>query len=95
MVNFPKLAAVFAVAFVFGSTVAHPGEHHDHEQVKRELHQHGILARSGAQSLSKCAGTVKARALEQGAIARRAATAERLRNERGIPTDGGKQPSIQ
>ncbi|KAF2759166.1 aromatic compound dioxygenase, partial [Pseudovirgaria hyperparasitica] len=63
---------------------AHPGEVHDHAQVKREIQVRDHLASKAARSLGNCAGTIKARALEQRAITRRAATAERLRKARGI-----------
>ncbi|OCL13289.1 aromatic compound dioxygenase [Glonium stellatum] len=84
MVNFSSFTAAVAAASFLSAVVAHPGEHHEHAQVKREVEIRDNLASKAARSLGKCAGTVKARALEQRAIARRAATAERLRAARGI-----------
>ncbi|OJD34363.1 aromatic compound dioxygenase [Diplodia corticola] len=80
MVRLAAVAAVAAATLV----VAHPGEHHDHAQVKREVFARDVLASKQARSLSKCAGSLKTRALHERAVARRAATAERLRKERGI-----------
>ncbi|GME37095.1 GPI anchored cell wall protein [Neofusicoccum parvum] len=80
MVRLSAVAAVAAASLV----VAHPGEHHDHNKVKREIVARDALAARSGNSLSKCAGSLKARALHERAVARRAATAERLRKERGI-----------
>ncbi|KAK0644923.1 hypothetical protein DIS24_g8386 [Lasiodiplodia hormozganensis] len=80
MVRLSAVAAVAAATLV----VAHPGEHHDHAKVKREVFARDALAARHGNSLSKCAGSLKARALQERAVARRAATAERLRKERGI-----------
>ena len=83
MVNFFTFTAV-AAASLISSVVAHLGEHHDHAQVKREIEIRDNLTSKAARSLRKCARTVKARALEQRAIVRRAATAERLRAAQGV-----------
>lgn len=80
--------AAVAAASLISSVVAHPGEHRDHAQVKREAEIRDNLASKAARSLGKCAGTVKAWALEQRAIARQATTAERLRTARGIAAPG-------
>ncbi|EKG18301.1 Intradiol ring-cleavage dioxygenase [Macrophomina phaseolina MS6] len=80
MVRLSAVAAVAAATLV----AAHPGEHHDHAKVKREIVARDALASRQGGSLSKCAGSLKARALHERAVARRAATAERLRKERGI-----------
>ncbi|KAL1634442.1 hypothetical protein SLS58_010683 [Diplodia intermedia] len=82
MVRLAAVAAVAAATLV----VAHPGEHHDHAQVKREVVARDALASKQGRSLSKCAGSLKARALHERAVARRAATAEQLRKKRGINT---------
>ncbi|OCK85613.1 aromatic compound dioxygenase [Lepidopterella palustris CBS 459.81] len=76
-------AAVVA-ASLMGTAIAHPGEHHDHAHVKREIELRDSLSSKAARSLGKCADTVRARTLEQRAIVRRHATAERLRMERNI-----------
>lgn len=94
MVNFSSFTAAVAAASFLSAVVAHPGEHHEHAQVKREVEIRDNLASKAARSLGKCAGTVKARALEQRAIARRAATAERLRAARGIAAPNRKHPIL-
>jgi len=84
MVQCSCLAAIAAVASLFFLTTAHPGEHHDHEHVRREIQQRDHLSSRAARSLSQCAGSTKARSLKERATNRRAITAERLRKERGI-----------
>ncbi|KAK7721749.1 hypothetical protein SLS57_005098 [Botryosphaeria dothidea] len=80
MVRLSAVAAVAAATLV----AAHPGEHHDHAQIKRDIVARDSLASRQGGALSKCAGSLKARALHERAVARRAATAERLRKKRGI-----------
>ncbi|GAB7366035.1 hypothetical protein MBLNU230_g7604t1 [Neophaeotheca triangularis] len=82
MVNFPKIA-VFASSFL-PCVIAHPGEHLDHAQIKREATLNSAVAEDGAHALSKCQNSIKARALNQRAIARRAAKAQSLRQAKQI-----------
>ena len=79
-----RLTTITSAAIAFSFVTAHPGEHHDHEHVKHEIKQRDLLAARAADSLSQCSSSVKARELNQRAITRRAAAAERLRKERGI-----------
>ncbi|KAF2090984.1 aromatic compound dioxygenase [Saccharata proteae CBS 121410] len=81
MVNLSSVAVILGAASL---ALAHPGEKHDHAHVKREIQQRDHLAARSASSLAKCAGSIKARALQERAVARRAATAEKLRAQRGI-----------
>ena len=74
MANFSTFTAV-AAASLISSVVPHPGEHHDHARVKREIEIRDNLTSKAARLLRKCARTVKARALEQHTIVRRAAAA--------------------
>lgn len=83
MVRISSFAAA-AVASFATLSAAHPGEHHDAAQVKRELMERTALADRSASSLIKCADTLKARQLASRAVARRAAKAEELRKKRGI-----------
>ena len=90
MVNFSTFTAAVAAASLISSVVAYLGDHHNHAQAKREADIRDNLASKAARSLRKCARTVKARALEQRAIVRRAATAERLRAARGVAATNGE-----
>lgn len=84
MVLFSKLTTAIAVASAIGTVAGHPGEQHSHAQIKREVQLKNDLAGKAARSLSKCADRPEARAVKERAIKRRAATAERLRKERGL-----------
>ncbi|KAF2492851.1 putative GPI anchored dioxygenase [Lophium mytilinum] len=84
MVVFSTFTTAVVAASLLNSALAHPGEQHDADHVKRELEVRDHYANHAARSLANCAGTVKARHLEQRAIARRHATAEKLRAKRGI-----------
>lgn len=84
MVHITKVAAAMATVFFAGTTIAHPGEVHSASQVKRELEAHNNLARHSKRALGGCADSLKARALQSRAIARREATAKSLRAKRGL-----------
>lgn len=85
MVGFFKIAAFTALVLV--CVQAHPGEHHGHARIKREVIERDHLANRYAHTLSRCADSLKARALNERAVARRAATAKRLRLERGLDAE--------
>jgi len=80
--SFPALLA--AAAFV-SETVAHPGEHHDKEEVRSELARLDVHARHIARGLEKCAGNAKYQALQARAIERRHVKALDMRKKRGLP----------
>ena len=84
MVYFSKLAAAFITASVCGAALAHPGEHHDHVAAKREVVMRNHYATQYRRALDNCENTADARALKQRASERRAATASKLRAERGL-----------
>ena len=50
MVNFSTFTAAVAAASLISSVVAHPGEHHDRAQVKREIEIRDSLASKAAHS---------------------------------------------
>ncbi|GAB7354221.1 hypothetical protein MBLNU459_g4765t1 [Dothideomycetes sp. NU459] len=84
MVQIIQLSAALAAALLATSTVAHPGEVHEPAQVKRELAERDAVAKHYTRGLSKCAESLKARAANKRAIARRAEKADKLRELRGI-----------
>lgn len=56
MVNFSTFTAAIVAASLISLVVAHPGEHHDHAQVKREVEIRHNLAIKTARSLGKYVG---------------------------------------
>lgn len=84
MVFIPNFVTALAVLSVVGSTVAHPGEDHHAAKIKRDLKKLDVLAGHAKRSLGKCSDTLKARALNERALNRRAAIAQDLREKRGI-----------
>jgi protocatechuate 3,4-dioxygenase beta subunit len=84
MVLFSAFTAAVVAASLLNSAIAHPGEHHDAAEVKREIDIRDHVTTHAARSLASCAGSVKARGLEQRAISRRRTTAEMLRAKRGL-----------
>lgn len=83
MVQITKLLAV-AAACLAAPAIAHPGEHHDPHVVKREIHTRDALAEHAKRSLGGCENTLHARELAKRNVARRAHTAHKLRQKRGI-----------
>ncbi|KAH6656871.1 Intradiol ring-cleavage dioxygenase [Truncatella angustata] len=84
MVNFRNIAATLAAASVIGSAVAHPGEIHTPEEIKREIDAHKAQQIKARRSLAQCSNSPAALALKERAVARRAAVAQKLREQRGL-----------
>jgi hypothetical protein len=74
------------VAYLLGSVVAHPGEHHDHSAIQREINLRDELSGHAKRSLNACAGSKGARELAARAVERRSQIAQELRERRGIKT---------
>jgi len=78
------LTAALAAASLFGGALAHPGEEHSAEKIRK-----GIEARDAAQANAglvtrRCAGSATRAALQSRAAARRSVAAQLLREKRGI-----------
>ncbi|EAU33842.1 conserved hypothetical protein [Aspergillus terreus NIH2624] len=84
--HFSKLVALTAATLA----LAHPGEKHDPQAVRREIHARDIMANQAKRSLDACASTEHARQLQQRNVARRARTARELRKARGITANSQK-----
>ncbi|KAI0517313.1 Intradiol ring-cleavage dioxygenase [Xylaria bambusicola] len=82
MINVRNLAASLAFTSLIGAVVAHPGE--PTEKVRREILAHREAQALGRRAISACASSPKTAALKARATARRAATAEALRQKRGL-----------
>lgn len=84
MVNFRNLVTVLAACSYIGAVVAHPGEVRSAQDVKREVVQHKAAQAKGRRALGECANSASSQALKARAVARRAATAQALREQRGL-----------
>jgi hypothetical protein len=84
MVRFCKIASTIAAAALITISLAHPGEHHDHHAVKREIAAREHLANHFRRSVDTCSGTEKSTSLATRSTARRSKLASELRLNRGI-----------
>jgi protocatechuate 3,4-dioxygenase beta subunit len=87
MAVFSRLLAVTALCF-FALTAAHPGEHIDKVALHKEMKERGIEAEEQRRSYGECEDSEHSRARQERAYQRRAATVQRLREERGIADEG-------
>ena len=83
MVVLSGLASALVAATHFSSTLAHP-DHADPVLLRRALGEQALHTKNGARSLQACSGSAAAVELQKQAAMRRAATAQRLREERGL-----------
>ncbi|KAL1638498.1 hypothetical protein SLS56_000307 [Neofusicoccum ribis] len=83
MVNVTKLSAV-AAAGLFAAASAHPGEHHDHHHVRRQITSREARAHAAKRALDACNNSAKHQQLSARSHARRAQVARELREKRGI-----------
>ncbi|OAA64748.1 Intradiol ring-cleavage dioxygenase, core [Niveomyces insectorum RCEF 264] len=80
----PFITASIVVLSLLGGALTHPGEHHDEEFVKRGIAARELAGAHAHQVVNKCAGTAVHSTLQARAAARRALTAQLLREERDI-----------
>ncbi|KAI5261987.1 aromatic compound dioxygenase [Aureobasidium subglaciale] len=90
MVQFSKVAGTVAAAAFIVPSLAHPGEHHDHHAVKREIVAREHLANQFRRSVDTCSGTEKSTSLAARSAARRNKIANELRLKRGITSSPQK-----
>ncbi|KAI9035829.1 intradiol ring-cleavage dioxygenase [Aspergillus affinis] len=84
--HFSKLLTLTAATLA----VAHPGEKHDPEVVKREIRARDAHAARSRRALDACSTTTHSKQLQQRNVARRARTAQELRQARGITANPKK-----
>lgn len=87
MVAFSKFTT--GVALIAG-VLAHPGEQHTNEDIRREIEARDIHAAHGARSLAQCSNSATARRLKQRSVQRRADKVQAIREARGIKTNPKK-----
>lgn len=83
MVVLSRLASVLVAATYFSGALAHP-DHKDPVLQRRALYEQAFHTKNGARSVQACSGTAASVELQKQAAVRRAATAQRLREERGL-----------
>ncbi|KAK0103904.1 hypothetical protein ONS96_005012 [Cadophora gregata f. sp. sojae] len=86
MVYFPKLVGAVAAVCFASTIIAHPGEHHDHAEIKRQVKARDQMATAAKRSLDTCSSSLKHRELTARSLARRAEVLNELRQKRGIAT---------
>jgi hypothetical protein len=75
MVCISNIVAALATASIIGSAVAHLGETLNRTQIGRDIMKRDALALKAKWGLEACSNTLKARQLDERAIARRSAKA--------------------
>lgn len=81
---------LLSAALLIGAVIAHPGETHDTQHMKREIVARDHAARNAARSLGSCSNSQAARSLKQRAVARRAQQVKSLRAKRNIKSASKK-----
>jgi hypothetical protein len=79
-----KLISVLAFGLSLPLALAHPGEHYDVEEIQSAIRARNFQTDIARRTMADCSRSPEWIAREEAAIARRAATAERLRKERGL-----------
>jgi hypothetical protein len=83
MVHFSSLLTAVTLT---STILAHPGEHHDHAAIKREIVARNQMANAAARSIGSCSGSLKARDVQARSIARRTQVMHDLRKRQNIKT---------
>ncbi|OLN96221.1 hypothetical protein CCHL11_04492 [Colletotrichum chlorophyti] len=63
---------------------AHPGEHHSHDHMKRNIQLRDNVAAIGQRSLSSCSNSAGALAMKKRAVERRAQKVKEIREKKGL-----------
>ncbi|KAF2134973.1 GPI anchored dioxygenase-like protein [Dothidotthia symphoricarpi CBS 119687] len=91
MVNFVSiLSGAVAATSLISTVAAHPGEHHDHAQIKREIDIRQMRAAAAKRSLETCQGSLRHRDLMARSVARRSNALNKLRQKRNIAAEPKK-----
>jgi hypothetical protein len=80
----PTAFVAFAASLVVQLVLAHPEELYDKRAHLDEITRHHVVAEVNSRALQACADQPRVKARRAEAVARRAATFERLRQERGL-----------
>lgn len=85
MVQLSKFLNV-AAACLTAPVLAHPGEKHDPDVLKREINARDAMTAAAKRSLCRCENTLHARELAKRNVARRSRSVQQLRKKRGVTT---------
>jgi hypothetical protein len=80
----PLFTAALAGSSLLGVALAHPGETHSAEKVKKSIDARDLGMLHSKRVVDKCAKAPNYRALQARAAARRSMAAQILREKRGI-----------
>jgi len=85
MASLRSLTTVVLAASAFlGGALAHPGEEHTAEQIKRDIEARELAEAHARSAAAKCTGTTVHMERQARAAARRSLAAQLLREKRGI-----------
>ncbi|WYZ42531.1 hypothetical protein EsH8_VI_000230 [Colletotrichum jinshuiense] len=86
-----RLSALSAAGLAFAGYVsAHPGEHHSHDHMKRNIQLRDNVAAIGQRSLNSCSNTAGAQAMKKRAVERRAQKVNEIRQKKGLKAPARK-----
>ncbi|KAK1450281.1 hypothetical protein CPAR01_05673 [Colletotrichum paranaense] len=86
-----RISALSAAGLALAGCVsAHPGEHHSHEHMKRNIQLRDNVAAVGQRSLNACSNTAGAQAMKKRAVERRAQKVKDIRAAKGLKTPARK-----
>ncbi|KAL0938629.1 GPI anchored protein [Colletotrichum truncatum] len=88
MVRFSALSA--AGLALCGYVAAHPGEHHDHHEMKRNIQLRDNVAAIGQRSLNSCSNSAGAQKMKARAVQRRAQKVKEIREKKGLKAPARK-----
>ncbi|THW40413.1 aromatic compound dioxygenase [Aureobasidium pullulans] len=84
MVHFSKLVSTVAAAAFVAPSLAHPGEHHDHHAVKRQIDAREGLANRVRRSVDACSESDEHAQVSARSAARRSKVVRELREKRRV-----------
>lgn len=86
MVAILNFVSSLALASMVNIALAHPGENHNHVDIRQQISARNHWARHAKRSIDKCASVEQYQELTARSVARRAALTKTIRVERGIET---------
>ncbi|KAF6803610.1 GPI anchored protein [Colletotrichum sojae] len=86
-----RLSALSAAGLALcGAVSAHPGEHHSHDTMKRNIQLRDNVAAIGQRSLSTCSNSAGAQQMKARAVQRRAQKVNEIRQKKGLKAPARK-----
>ncbi|TIC93666.1 hypothetical protein CH35J_009045 [Colletotrichum higginsianum] len=86
-----RISALSAAGLALaGYVCAHPGEHHSHDHMKRNIQLRDNVAAIGQRSLNSCSNSAGAQAMKKRAVERRAQKVKEIRAKKGLKAPARK-----